>query len=1084
MNRKASFLLSFLLFFGAAMAENVTSEQASRAVSRWLKSNRSLEQNIGKSVKDVRTLSANGTDIHVVRLAGGGFVVTSADTGIEPIICYSSSDDLIEDDRNQLWAMLCHDLPARAKYAQERRRTTTRSTATYLTEEEQQWAELLQETRLKSSELETSGRADIRVEPLIASKWGQEDGIFNYYTPNKIPCGCVATALAQVMRYHRFPTQSVEAKTYPCKVHGKDTALTTMGGIYDWNNMPLTVDGNTSEIEVQAIGKLTYDCGVVTRMAYTYDGSGTFGWYAVDPLINLFGYADAHSYYSGSDLKSLDMEVVRPLILSNLDAGYPVLMGIHGGGSHEIVGDGYGFDIITKALYLHVNMGFSGKEDAWYLWPKMSNYSNVMDIVYNIMPDKKGQILSGRVTDKNGLPIRDAEVVVMATDNDAIIDRVSTNSKGIFAFVLPGGVKYRLTATSQGKSKTILTGELHISVDLKIDYNNRGYFDTTNMQAGNSWGNDIRMADIELSVLEPLVIADTLPAGEEFTPYRQTITVKGGLAPYYFFPSNVPYTEDCTEACTFDADRGVTPFNSDEHFSVLTDGNELITLPFKFPYFGELVESVKVSRFGSIYIGVKDHIEVAGGAHNCKAEDIRIQSSHDQFTLQWKDYASITLYSNGKMRVSYGNLIYGEKTSLWTGDRYYDFDIKPDFEDYAYANDLVITPPTPSGFSINELTGEVSGLPRQAGKYTFHVNVIDSEQQIVSKDIVIEIKPSLNEQPVITSLSPAQKNLLLKRGTVTHFEMQATDTETADSDLVYRWYLDDKFVGTGNAYDYTATIDDLWAEFTKERIHTLSCSVSDDADENRVSHSWLIRVNAGFYIDANYVSDIPDKERQGTADEPFSAFGDNYQYGDTLYFRPGTYDVAIMFSEVSMLVSTDGPEQTFLKSADGITQLFDFSPPTKVVIEGFTITGPADNAMLSGGTFVNCRIIDNQLPEDALDSPFIIDAVLKDCIISGNVGAAMTGTKLYNCQVINNENGIDASCEAYNTLFWNNSVCDAEEGAILENCTFDVQPSGIHLIPNSVRMDGDIYDLLGRKVKKISKSGFYLIGNKKQYVRP
>lgn len=1082
MNRKASILLSFLLFFSAAMAENVTSEQASRAVTRWLKSNRSLEQNMGKSVQDVRTLSANGTDIHVVRLAGGGFVVTSADTGIEPIICYSSSDDLVEDESNPLWSMLCHDLPARAKYAQERRRTTTRSTATHLSEEEMQWAELLRETRLKSGEFETNIRADIRVEPLIVSKWGQKSGIFNYYTPNNFPCGCVATALAQVMRYHRFPTQSVEAKTYPCQVSGKATDLTTMGGIYDWNNMPLTVDGKTTETEAQAIGKLTYDCGVATRMHYEAEGSGTYGFYAVDPLINLFGYADAHSYYSGSDLKSLDMEVVRPLILSNLDAGYPVLMGIHGGGSHEIVGDGYGFDIITKALYLHVNMGYVGDEDAWYLWPKMSDYSRVAHVVYNIMPDKKGQILSGRVIDKNGLPIRDAEVVVMATDNDAIIDRINTNPKGIFSFVLPGGVKYRLTATSQGKSETILTDELRISVDLEIDYNNRGYFDTTNMQAGNSWGNDIRMADIELRAPNPLVIADTLPAGEEFTPYRQTITVTGGSAPYYFFPSNVPYTEDCTEACTFDADRGVTPFNSDDHFTDLTDGKELITLPFKFPYFGELYETVKISLFGKINIGQEYFINIPGGI-NCKAEEVRIELSSTQFTMQWKDYASITLYSNGKIRVSYGNLEEGGATKL-RSDIYYYFDEKHDKTDYAYANDLVITPTTPPGFTIDEKTGEVSGLPQQAGCFTFQVNIIDSEQQIINKDCVIEIKPSSDEQPVISTFAPTQNFLLLKRGTVTHFEMQATDTETADSNLIYRWYLDDELVRTGNAYDYKATIDDIWSINCSKRLHTLTCAVSDEAADNRVSHSWLIHVNADIYIDANYVSDIHDLERQGTADEPFSAFDDNYQYGDTLYFRPGTYDVTLDYINGMKLVSTDGPEHTFIKSSQGITQFYDSESWSKTIIEGFTITGPADNTMLSGGTFINCRIIDNQLSEDALTKPYIENAVLKDCIISGNVGAAMTGTKLYNCQVINNENGIDASCEAYNTLFWNNSVCDAEEGAILENCTFDVQPSGIHLIPNSVRMDGDIYDLLGRKVKKITKSGFYLIGNKKQFVKP
>ena len=88
-----------------------------------------------------------------------------------------------------------------------------------------------------------SGLDDVRVEPLVKSRWGQENNsmyinygepCFNYYTPNNYPCGCVATAMAQVMRYHRHPAfGAVVTKT--CRVGGENQAYPSYGGAACWS---------------------------------------------------------------------------------------------------------------------------------------------------------------------------------------------------------------------------------------------------------------------------------------------------------------------------------------------------------------------------------------------------------------------------------------------------------------------------------------------------------------------------------------------------------------------------------------------------------------------------------------------------------------------------------------------------------------------------------------------------------------------------------------------------------------------------------------------------------------------------------
>lgn len=319
--------------------------------------------------------------------------------------------------------------------------------------------------------------------PLIQTKWGQLNAsggyCYNYYTPNHYYAGCVATALAQLLRFHQHPTDGVGTPSFSIEVDGVPQTASLRGGDgaggpYVWGEMvPVPADGLT-ETQRQAIGALLYDAGVSVSMNYTSGGSGTDGLLTANALRNTFGYANAvRGYNGGGEIGDGIVNMVNP----NLDAGLPVILGIAGPDrGHLIVSDGYGYD--SGTLYHHMNMGWSGNSDVWYDLPDFSEIGHdvVRKCVYNVFVSGGGEIVSGRVFNGDGTPLAGVFVTAQTAGGDAY--QVATNSNGIYAFVhLPSNQTYTVNidcSTYTGLPLTLTTGQ---SVDHAP-------------AAGNRWGCD------------------------------------------------------------------------------------------------------------------------------------------------------------------------------------------------------------------------------------------------------------------------------------------------------------------------------------------------------------------------------------------------------------------------------------------------------------------------------------------------------------------------------------------------------------------------------------------------------------------
>ncbi len=291
-----------------------------------------------------------------------------------------------------------------------------------------QWSRLMAAGKSGGKRLQakqSSPPTDLRVASFVRSKWNQSTdrsgngynhNYYNYYVPNNYPCGCVATAFAQTMRYFEFPNTSVTPKTFTCSVGGTATDLTMQGGTYDWAHMPyvpreVTYDWNN----VIGIAKLTSDAGISVCMSYKSGGSSSSSSRVGDSLVSTFGYSNAIMDYSSGGIKG---NAFTQNVIPSLDAKLPVILGIQGrptgsataDAGHSILTDGYGY--YNNQLYIHLNMGWSGSDDAWYT-PADSNtgtiinasgydFTNITCTVFHIFTNatQYSVIASGRVLDQ------------------------------------------------------------------------------------------------------------------------------------------------------------------------------------------------------------------------------------------------------------------------------------------------------------------------------------------------------------------------------------------------------------------------------------------------------------------------------------------------------------------------------------------------------------------------------------------------------------------------------------------------------------------------------------------------------------
>ena len=215
------------------------------------------------------------------------------------------------------------------------------------------------------------------VEPLIKTYWGQEMPYYlqcPVYNGEYCVVGCVATAMAQVMYYWRYPTSCNAVASYYCYDIGQ-TIPSLPATSFDYNKMlssychwdydlhELIQDTYTDE-QAQEVAKLSRYCGQAVDMGYSPEGSGAYVFSQLSAMKE-FGYSSSARDVerSGWWEESYTTAEWEAMVKEELDMKRPILYSANdpAAGGHAFICDGYN----SEGL-LHFNFGWYGTCDGWY----------------------------------------------------------------------------------------------------------------------------------------------------------------------------------------------------------------------------------------------------------------------------------------------------------------------------------------------------------------------------------------------------------------------------------------------------------------------------------------------------------------------------------------------------------------------------------------------------------------------------------------------------------------------------------------------------------------------------------------------
>lgn len=283
---------------------------------------------------------------YVFNIQDGGFVIAAADDQVPAVLGYTDNgsfdaDDIPDNMRGYLEGMAAE----------------------------------IQAIRQGLGTGVTSNSSDRQaIAPMVTTKWRQ--GAPCYYqcpTIGSSYCvtGCVATAMAQVMKYHEWPKEKCQTipSYYVSEKVGTLSALPAV--VFDWANMKDTYSTSTTSTDVsaQAVAQLMRYCGQSVAMKYNTGSSSANTYSMVGALKNYFNYdVGVHK----EPRKNYNIDDWNNLIYRELTEKRPVVIsGKSSGGGHAFICDGYDADD-----YFHINWGWGGGSDAYFLLSVLNPYDN------------------------------------------------------------------------------------------------------------------------------------------------------------------------------------------------------------------------------------------------------------------------------------------------------------------------------------------------------------------------------------------------------------------------------------------------------------------------------------------------------------------------------------------------------------------------------------------------------------------------------------------------------------------------------------------------------------------------------------
>ena len=325
---KKGFLILTLLFSATAnYADNVDFNAALRIARTYV----NISKKAAKNLKTRAAATITQQPYYVFNDdTGKGFVVVAGDDKMGEVLAYSHEAFIDMANLNP--------------------------EARYLFDSYRQVYEELGKNKGLTTRAKTATKATDDVQPLLKSKWGQD---YPYSKQTQYVTGCVATAVAQVMYYHKWPAQGKGQESYKVTFDNTVRSADFTKSHYDWDNMlPDYNRRNVTTKQEDAVALLMNDVGIATNMQYTDRASGTQSYMAVRALRNYFDY-DAALVTRFDEGEDNFIEIVK----KELRNGFPLYISGESktGGGHAWVCDGF-----DKEDRFHMNFGWNGQANGYY----------------------------------------------------------------------------------------------------------------------------------------------------------------------------------------------------------------------------------------------------------------------------------------------------------------------------------------------------------------------------------------------------------------------------------------------------------------------------------------------------------------------------------------------------------------------------------------------------------------------------------------------------------------------------------------------------------------------------------------------
>lgn len=341
----------FLVVFTLSVIANPVDKNQAEQIAKNLLARHSPFSSRSVEIADIQSQIQDGiVTYYTIKFESGGFVIVSADDATVPVLAYSFDQEANNEVINPA-AKAWLDNYSKEILEIRSARITNSSTRPL-------WDDIL------NNRYSTAERESADVAPLVKTKWDQ-GCYFNELCPSdptsdvcgKMWTGCVATTMAQLMKYHSWPEKGIGSHSYNHSKYGVQNAnfeATT----YNFSSMPNIVSQSNL-----AIATLMYHAGVSVTMNYDIEGSGAFSADVPFALVNYFNYAPTCRMELKANYTSLNDWYA--ILRSDLDAGRPIYYAGSSteSGGHAWILDGYK----TSDNTFHFNWGWNGNYNGYFL---------------------------------------------------------------------------------------------------------------------------------------------------------------------------------------------------------------------------------------------------------------------------------------------------------------------------------------------------------------------------------------------------------------------------------------------------------------------------------------------------------------------------------------------------------------------------------------------------------------------------------------------------------------------------------------------------------------------------------------------